>query len=465
MGLSGLKIIVRESQKKFGGHKAANLFLVLGLCFGIAMACINPPFQECDGWMHYLWATDVSFGNLAGPVLNLSHEEGVVLVPENLKDFKYRIVEPDTGEGGEYIQYLKTIKPSAVSMEKKLMNVPSSLFYYPQALGLFVGRTFHLSVYGGVVLSRICNLLVFLLLTGLAVRITPVFKNTMAIVGLFPLTLYQAASDSPDAMLNGLCFLFTAMCFSYAYGEKERLDWKSVLKLSAVLSAVFLCKYVYVCLGLLVFLIPMKKFGGKKEYWKCFAIGLIPLALLGAAALSYAVPVVSGGQAAAGAGGITQTQYLLEHPKFIIQVLITTFGHEFNEWMLRLNTLGSLNYPLGLLIYILPMYAVFVCSLDRTEACAKIRIRDQVLCFAAFAAVSLGVIMGIYVGDGSLNKVGALVVEGVQGRYFIAALPVFFAAISQRGVQNKDPYFTEKSIGIMGVLLLYAIHTLREHCL
>ncbi|MEY8390587.1 DUF2142 domain-containing protein [Lachnospiraceae bacterium 45-W7] len=465
MDLSGVRTIVKNGCKKFGSQKAANLFLILGLCFGIAMACINPPFQECDGWMHYLWATDVSFGNLASPVANLSHEEGVALVPENLNEFKYRIVKPDTGEGREYIRYLKGLQPSVNVREKKLMNVPSSLFYYPQALGLFLGRFFHLSVYGGVVLSRLCNLLVFLLLTFAAVRTTPILKNTMAIVGLFPLTLYQAASDSPDAMLNGFCFLFTAMCFSYAYGDRERLYWKDVLKLSAVLSVIFLCKYVYVCLGLLVFLIPMQKFGGKKQYWKCFAIGLIPLTLLGLAAMSYAVPVVSGGQAADGAGSITQTQYLLEHPKFIIQVLLTTFFQEFSDWMLRLNTLGNLNYQLGPLIYILPMYAVFVGSLDRTQASEKVRIKDQWLCFAAFAAVSLGVILGIYVGDGKLNKVGALVVEGVQGRYFIAALPVFFAAISQRGIQNKSRHFTEKTLGIMAVLLLYAVHSLTEHCL
>lgn len=465
MDLSGMKKIVTENQKRFASHKTANLFLILALCFGIAMACINPPFQECDGWMHYLWATDVSFGNLASPVANLSHDEGVVLVPENLDEFKYRIVEPDTGEGREYIQYLKGVEPSSISMEKKLMNVPSSLFYYPQALGLFLGRIFNMSVYGGVVCSRICNLLAYLLLAYLAVRITPIFKNIMAIIGLLPLTLYQAASDSPDAMLNGLCFLFTAMCFSYAYGEKEGLDWKDVLKLSAVLSAVFLCKYVYVCLGLLVFLIPMKKFGGKKEYWKCFAIGLIPLALLGAAAMSYAVPVVSGGQAAAGTEGVTQVQYLLQHPKFILQVLITTFFQEFNDWMLRLNTLGNLNYQLGPLSYILPMYVVFVGSLDRTEACAKIRTRDQWLCFAAFVMTSLGVIMGLYIGDGSLNKVGALIVQGVQGRYFIAALPVFFAAISQKGIENRVRYFAEKTMGLMGLLLLYAIHSLCEHCL
>ena len=97
MELAGCKTVIKEMQRKLSRHKEANLFLILALCFGIAMACINPPFQECDGWMHYLWATDVSFGNLARPVTSLSHEDGVVLVPENFNEFGYRIIKPGTG--------------------------------------------------------------------------------------------------------------------------------------------------------------------------------------------------------------------------------------------------------------------------------------------------------------------------------------------------------------------------------
>ncbi len=463
--MSGSWQKIKDNYRKFGQQGPANFFLVLALCFGIVMACVNPPFQECDGWMHYLWATDVSYGNVASPVLSLSHQEGIALVPKNINEFGYHIIEPDTGEGGEYIQYLKSVKASSKCIEMKLADVPSSLFYYPQALGLFLSRVFSMSVYGGVVLSRICNLLVFLFLAYLALRITPVFKNIMAVIGLFPITIYQAASDSPDAMLNGFCFLFIAMCFSYAYGEREELAKKDVLKLSLILSVIFLCKYVYVCLGLLVFLIPMKKFGGKKEYWKCFAVGLIPLVVLGGIGVLRAASIVSGNQASAGAEGMTQMQYLLEHPKFILQMLITTFLNKFNDWMLWLNTLGNLNFQLGPLIYLMPMFAMFVGSLDRNGACERIRTKDQWLCLAAFLFTCLGVVMGIYIGDGSLNEVGALVAQGIQGRYFIAALPVFFAAISQKGLQNQIKYFTEKVMAVMGILLLYSIYSLSQHCL
>ena len=57
--------------------------------------------------------------------------------------------------------------------------------------------------------------------------------------------------------------------------------------------------------------------------------------------------------------------------------------------MLWLNTLGNLNYQLGPLIYLVPMYAVYVGALDRNDACERIRKRDQWLCFVVFLLTCL----------------------------------------------------------------------------
>lgn len=462
------KIEIKRAAKNvsewFGKYIVANLFLVIALCAGIAMAVITPPFQECDGWEHYLRALDVSYGNLFSPLAVISHDSGEMIIPENFGEISYRIIESDSGEGQEYISELKKITFSKDTTTMEYGEGMMSFFYYPQALGLALSRLFGMSVYGGVVLSRIFNLLAFLILAYAAIRITPVLKNTFAVLGLFPMTVFQAASDSPDALLNGLCFLFVALCLFYAYGERERLGWKDVLKLGVLLAFIFLCKYVYVCLGLLVFLIPMKKFGTKKEYWKCFVIALIPLIIMGGIAFMGMTSAVTSGQATAGTGGMTQSQYLMEHPKFILQVLITTFMAKFTDYMLWLNMLGSLNYSLGPLIYIVPMFALFVAGMDSNEICDKIKVKDKLLCLCAFLLVSVGIVMGIYIGDGRINEVGALVVQGVQGRYFIAALPAFFVAINQKGIHNRVKYFSQKMVGCMGVLLLWSVLILKVHC-
>ena len=458
-------VSLSQFREKFMRYKEANLFLVIAMVVGITMAYINPPFQECDGITHYLWATDVSYGNILNPIVNFSeYGNGRTVAPDNWEETDYHVVEPRTGEGKEYIEQLKKLYLSKDTTGVGLQAAPVSLFYYPQALGLFLARIFGMSVYGGVVLSRIFNLFAFLSITYLAIRITPILKNTMAVIALFPITIYQAASDSPDAMLNSMCFLFAALCFYYAYGEKEHLGWKDALILGALLGVVFLSKYVYACLGLLVFLIPMRKFGTKKEYGKCFLIAMVPFLILAGIGMMNMFSSVSAGQAVGTEGvteGMTQMQYLMAHPKFIIQVLIGTFMTKFDSFMIWLNTLGTLNCSLGPMIYIVPMFAVFTGCLDSFGSHDQIKRKDRLLGLAAFLLTCSGVIMGIYM-DGRINDVGALVVEGVQGRYFIPALPVLFLAVSPKNVKNGNKHFSETVIIIMGVMLLGAIHILRE---
>lgn len=458
-----IKNAVMGMRKKFQENLEASLFLIVGLCAGIGMIFADLPFQAPDATRHYLWAMDVSYGNLLRPLANISsHEDGVITVPDNLDEVKISSVKPGDRKIKKILHCWKTSHFSKGVTEKKEEGAFVSFFYYPMAFGLWLGRILGLSVYSCTVLPRLFNLAVFLALSWEAIRITPIRKNTLAVVALFPMTIYQAAACSPDAILNGMCFLFTSLCFFYAYGEKEHLSWKDMWKLGLLLSVIFLCKYVYVCLGLLVFLIPAKKFGTRIEYWKSFMAGLLPLLVFGVAGVFNMISAISGGPAVE--GGVTQIGYLTAHPGLIIKVLLTTFMDKFNDYMQWLNTLGAVNYSLGPLIYIVPMTAVYIGAADSNAACSLIRMRDKIICFAAFAAVCIGVVMGIYIGDGQANEVGALVVHGVQGRYFIPVLPAFFGAFSLRGLQNQNPHFTEKAIGLMGVFLMYAVHAVHTGC-
>lgn len=451
--------------ERLARQKEANLFLALALCTGLAMACIVPPFQECDGWTHYLLATEVSYGNLFSPVADRpTHKAGMLTVPGNLNDIDYHLIQGGTGEGGEYIRYLKGVELSEQKGEIGLPGRFVSLYYYPQALGLWLGRTLKMSVYWSVFLSRALNLFLYLALAYRAVGITPVLKNSMAAVAMLPITLYQAASDSPDAMQNGLCFLFVAVCLFYAYGEKEHLGWKEACGMGALLGVIFLYKYVYVCLGLLAFLIPARKFGEKKNYWKCAVIALIPLLALGAIGMGNAVSMANAGQAVAEAGGMAQTQYLMAHPLFIFRVVLGTFLHKFNDYMLMLNILGSLNYPLMGLQFIVPLFLVFAACIDVNQTCLKIKWKDKALCLAAVLMVGAGLVLAMYIGEGRGNEVGAQVAEGVQGRYFIPIILPLFVAVQQQGAQGGVKYVTEKILGIMGLILLCTLYILHMYC-
>ncbi len=435
--------------------KPENLFLIIAVIAGLTMAVVTPANQECDGPDHLLRSIDTSYGNFLGSFINLTHEGGEIIVPENLPEMGMKMLN---AHGGEGVSYTKNLKEHTFSKETMLMPYEgsvTSVVYWPQGIGIWLGRIFGMSMNGCILFGKICNLAVFIILTYLAIRLMPCYKMLLTAVGLLPITLFQASSLSQDSVINGLSFLFIALCFYYAFGEKQKLNWKHMLPLGFLLLGIFLGKYVYACLGLLVFMIPIKKFESKKAYWKSFVIAILPLLLLGGYVLLHNISGISGLQGTSGTGDVTQTQtqFLLNHPKAALAVLYLTLQSQFSSYILQLNMLGSLNVKLEILYVIAPCVIAVVGCIDKNNEAEEIRIKDKVLILFSFVLTALMVIMGLYIGDGVANPYGASVVMGVQGRYFLMLIPLPFIALGSRKIQNNINRFEMKVTAIMGCML------------
>lgn len=441
------------------------IFVILATVMGIAMAVINPPFQECDGPSHFYKAMDVSYGNILGSFGNCSHGDGVINVPENVSDISYRQITPDGSEGSEYVNYLKTHKFSNVKVEMTYYESVTSIVYWPQGLGIFIGRALNLSIYGVILMGRLFNLLTYVILGFFAIRFIPCYKNLLAMLAVMPLSIYQAASLSQDAVLNGFGFLFIALCLYYVFDENVKLSWKHTLLLGFLLLGMFLCKYVYACMGLLVFLIPKNKFESNRKYWKAFAITLIPFAILCIYIMSRVSTGISGLQAVGGASSdMTQLQYLMANPLAGVKVIFSTVLVQTNEYLHQLNILGSLNYPLSMLMIIAPCFLTAVGMLDGQSMDGKIKVRQRVLLIVTFIITAVAVMLGLYIADGYANPVGAAVVGGVQGRYFIILIILPFIALVSDKIKHNINHFTIKVSAIMGIMLLYALFILIKTC-
>ena len=71
---------------------------------------------------------------------------------------------------------------------------------------------------------------------------------------------------------------------------------------------------------------------------------------------------------------MTPLSFLLSNPQNIIKVLFYTFCHKFSDYVLWLDVLGSLNYSLGPLIYIVPMFVLYVIGSDVSDYGYKIKL-------------------------------------------------------------------------------------------
>lgn len=447
-------------------EKPENMVLILTAVMGISMAVINPAFQECDGPSHFYRSMDVSYGNLFGSFGNFTHEAGEIYVPENVQEIAYRQVSPGSGGGNAYLEYLKTHKFSKNKVRMIYYENVTSVVYWPQGLGIFIGRTLNFSMYGVILMGRICNLLTYMGLAYAAVRLMPFYKNLLAMLAVMPLSVYQASSLSQDAVLNGVGFLFIALCCYYAFDEKVKLNWKKTLLLSVFLFILLLSKGVYVCMGLLVFLIPKDKFDSTKDYWKSFVIAILLLIILGGIVILRVSSGINSLQAGVGDGGdtITQMQYLKTHPSMVVKVILSTILTNLNAYLMQLNILGSLNYPLTLFLVMEPCFLLGVGLLDGQEVRGRIKVKHRIIMLLAFAITFAAILMGLYIYDGIANPVGGMVIGGIQGRYFVLMLILPFLAFGSAHVKQNISHFTVKCSGIMGVMLLYAVFMLVNNC-
>lgn len=136
--------------------------------------------------------------------------------------------------------------------------------YLAQALGITLARVLGLGFIPMIMAGRLFNLLMYIALVWLAVKIMPVYKTTLALCALLPMAGQLTGSFSYDVFVLALSFLFTALIFSLAYG-KEKISRKDMAAPAAVLCLLLPAKAIYVLMGALVFIIPSGKFKSKKS--------------------------------------------------------------------------------------------------------------------------------------------------------------------------------------------------------
>lgn len=459
-------LVLIWAPKKY--RTAENMFVVLALTAGVAFVILNPPFQECDGLEHFFKAIDTSYGNLFGSFVTLGHERGVIRVPMNVQEMGFKLYGPGEQAVLDYVSHLKSMHFAKETTLVSYSGGITTFYYWPQAFGLLLGRLFGASVYWSVALSRSCNLAIYIAITYLAIKKMPIYKNFLATVALMPLSLYQAASQSPDAMLNALCFLFIAFCFSYAFEEEKILTWKNALVLGLLLALIFISKYVYIFIGILVFIIPMKRFMNKKEYFKSFGIALIPVLAIVTFLAIQVVPTLLQPAAEAVTDSVvaenvliqapkqTQIQYILSNPITYVKVLVRTMHSNFlayNTWM---SSFGSATFSLNLLVLITPCMLGIMAFIDTNSLNKKLSLRIRLLSLCSFGLVIVGVLTALYIADTRINPVGGSYVAGFQGRYYLAVLPLLGIAFGSSRLVNEITYFKEKVSLANFAVLVYA---------
>ena len=436
------------------------LFAIL-LAFGIPMLLLIPPGAGYDEEDHLVRVWEMSaFSFIPGQI-----PPQEMKYPKIFRDFSYRqrvsgIIDTDFRQ--EYYD-AGLYQFGSVSRDIDTKSVYSPALLLPQAFFMrYFGRPAHLSAIAIFHMCRFASLLSYLILIWLAIRLIPFGKWILLVLAVTPMAMFQATTISPDAISNGLGFLFIAGCLKLA--QSKEITWRECGALVLLIFLLFLAKLNLVPLVLLPFLlIPPARFTNNGTYPFLLFMTVLLLAVEVAGWNTTASRNLA--PALANEADITaQLRHILGAPfsflQTVIRDLITNGSVYFQGWI---NGYGYYYWTPPLLVsffYILSLGSAILIDPAPHADHRKFRIAF----ILTFVACYFATILSIYT---TFTPVGANEILGVQGRYFIPLALLLVLALGSIPWLKKEAILSRNwivifltialSLNILGIILAFYV--------
>ncbi|MBW4682866.1 MAG: DUF2142 domain-containing protein [Microcoleus vaginatus WJT46-NPBG5] len=452
-------------------------FVIISLISGILFLLITPPFQAADEYQHFYRSFQVA--------------QGSFISEKKIADCHGRLLYTPAAicVGGMLPKSVLTTAQQASSVDLRfqpknkqnvqdilsLLNLPlkrqdrifvrfpnaalySPIPYLPQALGMAFGQLLGGSPIIIFYLGRAVNLFVWVGLIYLAIKITPIYKWLLFLLALTPMQLFQAASLSADAFTNAASFLLAAIFFQMAFEPAQHIKFIKIISIASLSILIGLSKTAYFPLNLLYLLIPIKKLGSVTKYFLgFFGINLLTLiALLTWSSLikDLYIPLRP---ATDNVVLSEQVNYILNQPMQFILTQINTFStYGLNYLEQLIGKLGWLDTSLPKFHIISYIILLVTVALVSHKSDIKISLFQKTIALIIILLTGLLITTAMYL---AWTPVGAGLIEGVQGRYFIPLTPLFFLLLYNQKIKInlKIPISTLTGYALFSCTLTAAI--------
>lgn len=322
----------------------------------------------------------------------------------------------------------------------KTVSVPTSthpsrtnqyfpLIYLPQSLGLRAALWMGTSAYDGWQLSRLSNVLIFMLIWTAAIVMLPRGKLVLAIVGILPITVFMASSLMVDGTVVALCACFVALLARII--DNDRVLRCREISLLVFLSFLLVCaKIVYAPIVLVLLAIPGTMFSIKR---KCISAGIWVLMLL-----MIFLPWYFTYSGTLAVVNITDNiDFIFAHPMRSMSMIVGT--------LLRL----PIRLPSVTMLQVLMVMIVWVVSLMKFARINKRHTHGIISWvdnnrYGCAAALSIGIsllLMMLFLALtwNDLASAPAFWLDGFQERYLIPLLPFAALAFIHNEAKTKTP--------------------------
>lgn len=341
--------------------------------------------------------------------LPLHHNTNAALI-ETYEGLRYRI----NGEDGTFV----------FDGKKDALSWPMS--HFAQAVGITLGRLLHMNFIKVYTLGRLFNLIAYVALAVLAIRLVPVNKELMLMMAMIPMSMQQATQLSYDMPVNGLSLVYIGYLIKLLH-EDTKIGWKNCLCCLLLMVSITPLKVIYILLGLLLLAIPGVRFGSFGD--RLVKIGIPLLGSVLTLIIVRGRDVKSNVVKKTVNAVITQPEkyrisFLLDHPIRFIRLLFSN-GESHLSNMFKGMIGGSLaGFSLGIPEYLVLLFALclIVCAVSEKQAAFKTG--PQIVIVIVTVLAGYYAMLTVFAFAETIY--GFPYIGGTQGRYLI---PFMFPAM------------------------------------
>lgn len=413
-----------QAKKSF--FTPSGLFLLIGLIVGGLFCYFVPYGAGFDEETHMARIFEISGLDLF-PNRTSVNRDGI-LVPKELYEFSYqrRYFQTPAFNLLDPTLFLRTIDHEKMMTVRTRANYPA-VIYFPQAFMAGVGwRIFDLPVLPVIILCRMAGLMVYILGTYLAIRLLPVGKWVMLVLGLAPTALYQASTLNADGYTTVASFLFIALVLKCALNETAPIRTREVIGLAVLCLALGVAKQGAIVLLPLLLILPWRRIPSKKN--RALVGAGIVLAIVCSAGWSVWLQIPDANDVAQSSQSFTDSAAtVLANPLDFLGIFITgaisSIPRYYRDWV------GEYGHWLGIVpaavywIYPAGLLAALLAEPRVPQFSRKNRRWSLVLFFGAATAIVFMFFVLYY-------RPGFREITGFQGRYLTPLTPLLFLALA-----------------------------------
>jgi uncharacterized membrane protein len=258
--LKASRIRVRASAEQIASKlkELPSLYVVLALTVGTFLVFAQPPGQGLDEVRHFYRVWTFASGSFID-----AHGRAGGPIPQCVSDYMNHFASAASGRGPfSFRQYWQSPQPCSSrlifgSYGTAAFNAP--IAYLPEIVAVALLRAVSAPIPLIFFAGRLATLLAFVGIFYLAIRLIPMGKQVLFVLGLFPTTLLLASTYSADPMPIALAVL--AISLTLRCRRSQAPDKHAFLWLFLVLAALTLTKPTMFIFAPLLFMVPAPRIG------------------------------------------------------------------------------------------------------------------------------------------------------------------------------------------------------------